>query len=125
MNVVTFILVSLILVYTFYIYRENLVLKSKLELLTDYGVKQDRQVQDLLNVYKQRNDESDIFIETIGFNAKNALEHKSKREMEEFTNSELANTDTEQINEISELEVEPKIGDSLLPVPTGYEAMLI
>ncbi len=74
--------------YTFYIYKENIVIKSELTMLKSYIDRQASQTKELLNLYKDHNYTNDIFVETIGFDTKSALEHKEKRESMQNTEYE-------------------------------------
>jgi hypothetical protein len=88
MNTLTFLIITLIVMYTFYIYKENIVIKSELTMLKSYIDRQASQTKELLNLYKDHNYTNDIFVETIGFDTKSALEHKEKRESMQNTEYE-------------------------------------
>ena len=79
MNTFTLLIMLLIGVYTFYIYKQNILLKSEMSMLKGFIDKQTIQNKELMSIYKSHNTANDLFVETIGFDAKAALEHRKKR----------------------------------------------
>lgn len=125
MNTLTFLVVTLIVMYTFYIYKENIILKSEMIILKEYINKQVLQTKELVGIYKEHNNTNDLFVQSIDFNAKAALEHKAEREEMENVNDTTEQEFLETLESTQSDFNPPNMVTGLGPVPSEYDALLM